>query len=347
MGHPTVDNRTPIVAEPLFLLDEEARILCVVAAKATFRITPQGKCVLEEPQLPLVMGPTCYGDPETTSLWLDGEAVHFKPATDVVVLGSARSAKPTRELLVAIKVGNLRKGILVIGDRAWVKSAGGVIASPPLAFEAIPLVYERAFGGWDRDHPDEGKHSVEARNPVGTGYRGAGGYKEGLRLPNLEDQIDRLTAFGQKVTPAGCGYVAPHWQPRASLAGTYDEAWKKNRAPKLPSDFDRRFMNAASPGLVANGFLRGDEPFSFANVGPHGGFQGALPGIPPPSVKVSRLDVEAPEELLMRLDTVIFHCDELRVQLIWRGSTVLKQAPQDVVAVEIDAPTEERRWASR
>jgi hypothetical protein len=205
----------------------------------------------------------------------------------------------------------------------------------------MPLLYERAFGGWDRDHPDPAKHGFEARNPVGVGYRAGGGFREGLRLPNLEEPSDRVQAFGQRVVPAGCGYVGPHWQPRASYAGTYDEAWKQERMPRYPADFDRRHLNGASPGLVAPGYLRGDESFALAGVGPRGGLKGVLPGGPPPKVRVRRADGSPAEDLTMRLDTVLFWCDEERVQVVWRGHTVLKRGPHDVAALELgDVPIE-------
>jgi hypothetical protein len=62
---------------------------------------------------------------------------------------------------------------------------------------------------------------------------------------------------------AGFGFISPHWQPRAGLAGTYDASWQASRAPLLPVDFDRRHLNAVSPGLVAPGYLRGGEPPAF------------------------------------------------------------------------------------
>ncbi len=53
-----------------------------------------------------------------------------------------------------------------------------------------------------------------------------------------------IGSASDKPPPAGVGYV-PAWHPRATFAGTYDEAWRKKRAPYLPADFAPRFFQAA------------------------------------------------------------------------------------------------------
>ncbi len=73
-------------------------------------------------------------------------------------------------------------------------------------------------------------------------------FEDGVSLPNLEDPADPLLRWGQIAAPAGFGFVSPDWEPRASLGGSYDETWRRERMPLLPGDFDRRFFNAASPG---------------------------------------------------------------------------------------------------
>ena len=42
--------------------------------------------------------------------------------------------------------------------------------------------------------------------------------------------------------PAGFGPIPPHWQPRLRYAGTYDEAWQRDRYPLYPTDLDDRFF---------------------------------------------------------------------------------------------------------
>ena len=113
----------------------------------------------------------------------------------------------------------------------------------------------------------------------------------------------------------GFGFVPRHERPRATFAGTYDEAWKNSRAPFLPADFDYRFFQAAYPGLISQSYLRGDEPVQLANASPDGPITSRLPGV---TVDVEvRLD-KAPERTRAALDTVILEPEERRLILIWR-----------------------------
>src|SRR5262249_18692062 len=152
--------------------------------------------------------------------------------------------------------------------------------SRPQPFDRIPLAYERAFGGWDRRHPVPDRHRVEARNPVGTGFRDSAFESDDeVRLPNLEDPERPFQAYGDCPAPAGFGFVSPNWAPRSQFAGTYDERWASARSPLLPEDFDRRFFNAASPGLITPGYLRGDERVIVLNASPERRLEFELPGI--------------------------------------------------------------------
>lgn len=338
MGHPQIENKTPFVLETLFLVDEDFRPLVVPVVKATWSVQPNGQLALAEQQVPLNVGGELWGeDSEKSSYKYEPEVAFIKPATDVVMVGHAYAPRPdTKEMVVGLRVGSLVKEVLVCGDRIWFKTLGSVAMSGAVRFEKIPLQYERAFGGWDRDHPDPRKHSMEARNPVGVGYRAAGGFLEGQKLPNLEDPRARIKGLGDRPPPTGFGFVSPHWQPRAALAGTYDEAWMKTRSPLLPKDFDRRHMNAASPGLVASGYLKGGEQVTVVGATPEGRMSFALPGLAPPMVQVTLSD-GGPHPVAMAFDTLIIEPDEKRVQMLWRGNVALRTGPHDVRTVVASA----------
>ena len=200
-------------------------------------------------------------------------------------------------------------------------------------------MYERSYGGWDRRDPDPEKHQFEPRNPVGTGFLGKRShFEEGIRLPNLEDPSHPLKRWKNRPAPVGFGFTCPHWQPRAALAGTYDEAWTKNRMPLLPTDFDRRFFNAASEGLTAPGFLQGNESVMVENAAPDGRLVFDLPGQPPPHCRVELRNGNA-ELLQTQLDTVIINPDEKMVLLIWRTNLILRSGPEDVTSIEIASAT--------
>jgi hypothetical protein len=243
---------------------------------------------------------------------------------------------------VGLKVGALEKLVTVFGDRRWQSRDGEMVPSEPAPFERIALRYEHAFGGWDRSHPDADKHHCYAPNPLGVGYRKLDDEadepiepEEGLRLPNLEDPNELIERYGQVVSPAGFGFVGPSWEPRSKLAGSYDEAWIEERMPYLATDFDRRFFNAASPGLVADGYLSGREPVAIfgATREKHALF--SLPGNKPPRCTVQRV---AADDLVcaMPLDTVVIDTDRKLVTLWYRGHAVLRDGPRDVRGIRID-----------
>ncbi|WNG34737.1 DUF2169 domain-containing protein [Archangium violaceum] len=336
MGHASIENKTPLVLEPLFLADEEMRPLLTLVVKATYDIGRDGLTLADE-QVPVNVAGEYWGVPEESGYRYEPECAFIKPATDVVLVGHACAPAPgTTEVLVALQVGPVRKAVRVVGERVWFKSMGSISMTKPRPFERIPLRYERAFGGWDRTDPDPAKHGFEPRNPVGVGFRASPRhFEEGLRLPNLEDPEQPLQRFGQAVAPASFGFVSPHWQPRASFAGTYDGAWTQKRKPLLPKDFNRRYFNAASPGLVAPGFLQGGEPVALVGASPLGRLAFALPRvIPKATVELAGSEDVHPA---LNLDTLILDTDEHRAFLLWRASVPLRDGPHDVRSVRLEA----------
>ena len=330
MAHPSVENLTPFTFEPLFLNDEELRPLFVPVVKATFELRPRGAPVLAEKQEPLRVGGERWEGGETPSPRLEPEGAFFKPATDVVLVGHAHAPGPgTRELLAELRVGPVHKKVRVVGDRTWFKSLGGIGMTQPAPFERMPLRYERAFGGRDRD-------TFEPRNPVGTGFRARGSrFEEGLLLPNLESPTEPLKAWGQHPPPTGFGFIEPHWQPRAAFAGTHDAAWEKSRRPLLPRDFDRRFLNGAPQDQLVPGYLRGGEPVLLAHVTPQGPLSFRLPALPPVRVLATRAQDLDDVDLELKLDTVVLDTDAMRLFLTWRGTFPLRREPTELRAIQV------------
>ncbi|WP_426755746.1 DUF2169 family type VI secretion system accessory protein [Myxococcus sp. Y35] len=336
MGHPTVENETPFAFDMMGLADEDGRPLLLLVVKATYAIGATG-LMLADTQVPVTWRGESWGRPGESSDKYEPESAFIKLATDVALIGHAYPPqKGATEVLVALQVGPLKKAVRVLGERTWFKSMGRVAPTRPLPIETIPLTWERAFGGWDRT--DASRPMYEPRNPVGTGFRASPRhFEEGLKLPNLEDPAtEPLREFGQKVVPAGFGFTSPHWQPRARFGGTFDEAWNTGRKPLLPRDFDRRYFNAAAPGLVAPGYLRGDEPVIIAGASPKGRLAFSLPGQAPPVVTVA---LEGREDATpsMHLDTVTLDTDEERVTLLWRGHVSLDEGLHDVRGLKITA----------
>lgn len=333
MAHPEIDNQTPFVVEPLFVADEDGRPIVAPIIKATFEVGPAGEVSLAEEQDPVNFEGECYGEPGESSYRFEPETAFTKPSTDVVLLGHAYApAQGATHVDVEFRVGPVGKWIRVHGDR-WVLPGGEM--SAPASFEMMPLTYERAFGGWDRTSEDPDHHSCEPWNPVGVGFKTPKGTVfEGEPLPNLEDPNDPLTAVRGWCRPTGFGFVAPNWQPRVSYAGTYDEAWTNNRSPLLPKDFDRRFFNAASEGLVAPTYLRGDEAVLVRHATPESLWTFNLPAVANPFCRIATKFGED-RELYANMDTVIVDADTRRLIILWRCYAELRAGPLDVQAIAV------------
>lgn len=339
MPHPRLDNQTPYVVEPLFFDDEDGDPVLVVVTKATFELQGHQLALLED-QPPLEVGGECYGeDPEVSCYRLEPEIAPFKAATDVVAIGHAHARRPGDTVVdVGLQVGPVRKVARVFGERMWYRSAVEFQLTSPRAFERIPLTFERAFGGWDRSSPDPDHHACELRNPVGRGFhtRHAVERKDDF-APNIEDPSQPIRSFRDCPAPVGFGFTSPHWQPRLEYAGTYDEVWDKTRKPRLPKDFDVRYFSGAPQGLVAPGYLRGDETVQSVGLDPSGELRFSLPGLPPPRVRASLLGQPDPT-LDPRLDTVVLDFDQRRVSLLWRCRTKVPDGPHDVHEIAVESP---------
>jgi len=336
MAQPEIQNKTPFAFDPLYMNDEEGRPMVVPIVKASFSIEKYRLVFPPDNQTPVNVSGEYRGDPETSSYKYEPEIVFFKPSTDVVLIGSARiNQSATTEIYVGFQVGPIKKVVRVVGNRVWEKHLGIITMTDPEPFETIPLVYENAYGGWDRSRGGPNTHSFDSRNPVGTGYRGKDTrFEEGILLANLEDPSQPIRNFGDTPRPVGFGFVSPHWQPRAGLSGTYDEAWQKERMPLLPKDFDRRFFNAAPRDQIAPGYLRGDESVVVTNASPSGRIAFNLPGVEPPKCRIE-LRGNKKHEPQTNLDTVIINTDEKLLFLIWRAYLTLRNGPHDVVSIEV------------
>jgi hypothetical protein len=340
MPHPTLDNRSAFFADALHLVDERFHPLLTVMVKGSFEILAGGTLALSAMQRPLDLSGRLEDPdtPERSSYRYEPEVAPFKLATDVVVLGHAHAPTAgTTRLDVGMRVGPLLRSLRVFGDRAWIHAARGLVLTSPIAFERMPLCYERAFGGWDVSHPDPTRHAFEPRNPAGRGFCSRWGKRDRILAPNLESIQEPIRSPYDRPGPVGFGFIAPHWLPRAKLAGTYDDAWRRQRCPLLPMDFQPRFHNAASSGLVAPGYLRGDEIVATVGLTPEGQLGFRLPGVPPPVVRVS-LVRGADHRPPVNLDTIVVDLDDRVLTMTWRACLALPAGPHDVRAIEISCP---------
>ncbi len=136
----------------------------------------------------------------------------LKPSADVLVSGPARSHRgPVSWLDTEVRVGPLRKAVRVHGDRhIQLEPDGRLRFSPTVAFEHMPLTWDRAYGGRDLAAEDK-LHGPKKRfahrcqeptgaiayprNPCGRGFfldMDRPRLQDKL-APNLEDPEDPVT----------------------------------------------------------------------------------------------------------------------------------------------------------
>lgn len=308
-----IDNQTPFYAVLSVLPNRDAIDTLYVILKATLNLRP--KLALADAQLPVTLADEYYGDPTESSLRASAEIHIGKPGTDVLLTGRAWGPQgtPVREAFVRVLAAERQKVIRVLGDRTWLSDG---MPSVPEPFEAMPLVWERAFGGV---HLLEDRTLAEERNPIGVGFAGKRTAEEltGQPVPNLESLGEPLERLGQLLTPVCFAPSAPHWLPRRAFAGTYDEVWQRKRAPYLPADFDPRFLQCAAPELTFDRYLGGGEPIEVHGASPEGPI--AFP-IPAANLCVAVKVAGSLEHPAANLETVLLEPDENRVSFTWRAA---------------------------
>ena len=132
--------------------------MLAIIVKATFTLPERSRTRVEaaEVQLPLTTTDEYYDGDVTGSVRIESDLVPFKPRADVVLVGHAYApgGRPVEELDVSLWVGRTGKEIRVFGDRVWffpTRMMMVPLASDPIPFFKMPLVYERAFGGIDHN----------------------------------------------------------------------------------------------------------------------------------------------------------------------------------------------------
>jgi hypothetical protein len=300
----------------------------------------------------------------------------MRSTTDVILVGHAHAPDRTEQLETSLVVGELRKRVRVHGDRVVRLVAGEIAFSAPVPFVAMPLTWERAYGGEDTLGAS-GRATSYPRNAAGKGF-----FLDlererlvGAQVPNLDDPddpvaperllasdaldwLDRPVAASYGAIdvvsfPRACflmppAYRAPRRPVREVTVGAL-RALDLKRQPFAPDSLlygvaDARAYCAASSGLGRKR-LRGGEPVELRHLHPsraHLAFD--LPADSP------RLFVEhagRERELVAQLQTVVLEPDHDRVTLTWSG--LLPLPPGERLELDAPDPTERMRhrvvWA--
>jgi hypothetical protein len=306
-------NLTRHTVGELVARDGKGAPIYVVVVKASFSFAVPGR-LDPLPPPPIVDLDRYAGEPAASGLLAAGDLGLPKPRVDVLLQGAMKFPAPLSEGLVSLQVGGrLEKRMRVHGDRAWVPSGGGgdPVPSRARALGELPIAWERAAGGADAVDPT----LTDRRNPAGRSPGQTPQEAKGRPLPNFEDPAAGKTTWSVRGAPSGFGPIAPHWEPRASLAGTYDARWRERRAPLLPEDFKPAFLNLAPTDQQLPDYLAGEE-IRLVGMTAGGRARFQLPEFSQPVTFVMKTLIE---EAPTRVDTIIIEPAEERLTLVARA----------------------------
>lgn len=324
-------NATPFAALAVPLIDPHGFDVVVATIKGTFDVLPNGRVTRSDPQTSLRLADVPFDpDKPTSSLHLARDVGVAKPGADVIVVGDALSATPTTSIDVAVKVRETTASLRAHGPRVFYKGLGGLTMTPPSPVERIPIVYEKAYGGATEDLA-----MVELRNPAGVGVAKSTSDLVDKPAPQIEDPAHPYRP-GDRPSPAGFGPIPPHWSPRLERAGTFDDAWRSDRMPLHPVDYDPRAEHAANPALVLDAPLAAGD--RVAVIGMSTSLVSfALPDLP--VVLRARRDDGETIRTAPVLDTLVVFPNEARIELVGRvvfrmgrGRKLLREVRADAVA---------------
>ena len=330
-------NATRMTAGYNMGLEPSGRELLVVVIKGTFVLPKPGEQVcLHDEQLPLIMADTFTGVPGFSAPVYEIDFAPRKHACDVLLVGHVRApeGRQVTRLRAGLRVGSMEKTFDVVGDRVWQAGLTGISASAPQPFTDMPISYDRAFGGADRNSEDEREHDAYLPNPVGRGWYKhlKNAWVDGKPLPNTEEVGKSVGFPSDKYRPVALGPLGRGWPQRARYAGTYDQQWLDDVFPFLPKDFDERYYQAAPEDQQVS-MPKGPMEVVLSGFTADGVRQFVLPHFEAP-VHVFPKRGER-EDLLARLDTIAFEPDEGRFTMSWRVARSLRHSIHELREVVI------------
>ncbi|MEM7154632.1 MAG: DUF2169 domain-containing protein [Myxococcota bacterium] len=330
-----VVNESPFEVDRTWVRDVDGRHQFIVAVRATYEVDAQGRLRVAETQLPPALEPDYQGEDGASSLRWDLELGPLKPSTDVVVNGHAYAPnRPVEEVAVSLRIDDQQKVLNVRGENVYYAGVAGLTTTTPRPFERMPIVYERAFGGHDTTDPDQSKHRLDPRNPVGVGFATRSAHLVDTPAPNILYPGQNAS----KVGPAGFGALCSFWSPRLELGGTYDARWVETRKPLLPEDYDPRATLCSPRDQQPGRYLGGGTRFELVHLTPdrHLSFE-----LPPTTISTTSFFGSKARPAPARVTTVIIEPDDRRVLVVWQSSLPVAAADLDyldVVNVEARNP---------
>jgi hypothetical protein len=308
-------------------LAADGRQSLVIVIKGTFVLPKVDEQVrLHDEQQPMVVADVFSGEPGLSAPLHEIDFAPFKPACDVLLLGSAHApgGRPVTRMQVGLRMGAVNKVCDVVGDRHWSAGVTGIQATSAEPFVTKSISYDNAFGGVDQESDDPAEHDACMANPVGRGYRKhlKAAWVDGRPLPNTEEPGHAVEWPANPYKPMAFGPVGRGWAPRARFAGTYDQHWLDDVFPFLPKDFDERYFLAA-PLDQQTPIANGPIDIALLNFTADGRRSFVLPHFEAPVHVFPRKGER--EDLHASLDTIVLEPDQERFTMTWRVARPLRR----------------------
>ena len=144
-----LQNSTPFTAEKFILLDQHGQEVLLLIVVSSFESqTPFQPLELAKDQSLIRLVDEYYGDPGTSSIRYESDVALEKLFVDVLVNAQAYAPKgrPVEQLTVEVQVGDIRKVLIVQGDRRWTIGPFGKTPSKPENFDC-PTFYNFRISG--------------------------------------------------------------------------------------------------------------------------------------------------------------------------------------------------------
>jgi hypothetical protein len=339
---PEVRNHTPYPSQYFQMMDTNDEVFHVLVSRLSYdlnRLDADGVPMLAEQQAPLVDADQFYDQPNTSSCIQESDFAPYKPKCDILLAHATAHApqgKPHDRWPVGLRIGDWQKHLAVTGPRDLKRGLLGWSVSEPGKALEVPLHWEHAYGGssqWPQQLRQGQKPEIKAHhspNPIGSGWADKAWLRKSpasrLDAPQIEvfkQPFGDRQANAMSYPAIGVGPVGRWWSPRKAKAGTYDQAWKETRWPKLPKDFDFGYWNCAPEDQQID-YPKGGEEIVLLGFRP----QEKEPMhcvLPPPHLHaVLRLHIGIIVGLPMRLDTLIFDLKDWTLSCVYRLQVAAK-----------------------
>jgi len=335
-------NKTPIPARLAVAETDEPELRAgTITAKVTYGFDASGEVTLEtdEPY------PVLLEDQETRLGLLPRDDLPRRDEVfEVICLGSAHApgGRAVEHMTVSLQVGDLKRGLLITGDRTWQGARGADGVTEPVPFIRMPLTWARTFGGTAQVQIDpyttvDVPHQM---NPEGRGFdpsEAAEAMKAALQcpegypqvveprvLPNVEDPAAPVSRWEDQPEPA-CWATVPMcsamqtqraMEPPPPGPASPEEFAAPGYEPPLPSmpQVKDSALWRATPGGVMDAPPKEAEVV-LEGLTPHGrvAFQ-----LPTPSVSADYVVGEDQGVLQLQPQVLVLLPDERRFYLVFR-----------------------------